>query len=292
MVSGFPEVAGESQALAVYRSGRGGQRLPPKLDLFGVGVSATDSYDEVVSQVIAAAHDRRPLTVSALSVHALMMAATEPQMRRSLVSADIVTTDGQPVRWAMNALHGAGLRERVCGPELMLRVCEAAAREGVPIYLYGSLPKVLRPLVANLRARWPSLRIVGAHPSRMRERSFPPSVDEDFDRDDVERIKMSGARLVFIGLGCPLQEMWAVAQRERLGMPALCVGAAFDFHAGLKQRAPAFMQRLGLEWAYRLAQDPRRLIGRYAKYNSQFLLHLARALFAPRAMQPLLPSAR
>ena len=282
----------ETQALSVYRGM--GARLPEKLDLFGVGVSATDSYDKVVAQVIRAAHDRRPLTVSALSVHALMMAATQPEMRESLSRADLVTTDGQPVRWAMNALHGANLRERVCGPELMLRICEAAALEQVPIYLYGSLPKVLRPLVANLRAKYPGLRIVGAHPSRMREKQFPPAVDEESDRDDVDRIRMSGARIVFIGLGCPLQEMWAVAQRERLGMPALCVGAAFDFHAGLKQRAPEVMQRLGLEWAYRLAQDPRRLIGRYAKYNTQFLLFLARALLAQRTApsQPLLSSTR
>ena len=295
MVSGNPELAErpQQQALSVYRGL--GAPLPEKLDLFGVGVSATDSYGQVVSHVIRAAHDRRPLTVSALSVHALMMAATQPEMRRSLLRADLVTTDGQPVRWAMNALHGAGLSERVCGPELMLRVCEAAALEQVPIYLYGSLPKVLRPLVANLRKRWPSLRIVGAHSSRMREKVFPPAVDEDSDREDVERIKLSGARLVFIGLGCPLQEMWAVAQRERLGMPALCVGAAFDFHAGLKQRAPEMMQRLGLEWAYRLMQDPRRLIGRYAKYNTQFLFHLARALLEQRSLDRaprLLPAAR
>lgn len=260
--------------------------LPPKLSLFGVGVSRTDRYDEVVEQVIAAARDHRPLMLSALSVHALMMAATRPEMGRSIGRADIVTADGQPVRWAMNLLYEAKLVRRVCGPELMLEVCAAAARERLPIYLYGSRPEVVERLAARLPERFPGLAIAGVDPSRVRPPGFPPSVEEPEDRADVARIVASGARIVFIGLGCPLQETWVAAHREALGMPALCVGAAFDFHAGVKVRAPEWLQRLGLEWLFRLAQDPRRLFRRYARTNSEFLLRLGAGLAAKR----LLPS--
>jgi exopolysaccharide biosynthesis WecB/TagA/CpsF family protein len=261
-----------------------GVALPPKRHVFGVGVSATDSYEEVVANVVAAARARSPLMVSALSVHALMLAAEQPAMGSAVARADIVTTDGQPVRWAVNALHRERLRQRVCGPQAMLEVCAAAARERLPIYLYGSRPEVIAQLVERLPARFPGLAIAGADPSRVRPRRFPPPVDEAEDRADVEAIRESGARILFIGLGCPLQETWAAAHRDRLAMPSLCVGAAFDFHAGLKARAPRWLQERGLEWTWRLAQDPRRLAFRYARYNSAFLVgmtvQLARALAA------------
>jgi exopolysaccharide biosynthesis WecB/TagA/CpsF family protein len=269
-----------------------GAGLPRRLEVFGVGVSSTDRYDEVVARVVEAARAERPLVLSALSVHALMLAASEPAMGRSLERADIVTTDGQPVRWALNALHRQRLRRRVCGPQLMLDVCAAAARERLPIFLYGSRAAVLEPLTARLHARFPSLRIAGADPSRQRPRGFPPSVEEPEDRADVAQIRRSGARIVLIGLGCPLQEMWAAAHREALGVPALCVGAAFDFHAGLKARAPQAMQDHGLEWLYRLAQDPRRLFARYARYNTLFLVELARALATDRLARARPATAR
>jgi exopolysaccharide biosynthesis WecB/TagA/CpsF family protein len=261
---------------------RGPVALPVKLPLFGVGVSASDSMGEIVGAVMAAAEERRPLMVSALSVHALMTAASRPEMAAAIDAADIVTTDGQPVRWALNALHRVRLRRplerRICGPDLMLAVCAAASRARTPIFLYGSIDRVLGPLSSRLLGELPRLRIAGTIAPRMRPPGFPPSVDEPADRADVERIRESGARVVFVGLGCPLQEMWAAKHRERLGVPTLCVGAAFDFHAGLRRRAPPAMQRLGLEWLFRLAQDPRRLLRRYADTNTRFLLHLARDL--------------
>jgi exopolysaccharide biosynthesis WecB/TagA/CpsF family protein len=252
--------------------------LPEKRDVYGVGVSCIDSYEAVVEAVVRAARAERPLTVSLLDVHALMLAATRRAMGRAIARADIVTPDGQPVRWALNALHGAGLRRRVCGSTLMLETCAAAEREGLPMYLYGSVPAVLEPLHVRLRCLYPRLAIAGVYASRMRPRVFPPPVDEPEDRDDAVRIRASGARILLVGLGCPLQEMWAAAQRERLGMPALCVGAAFDFLAGRKARAPVWMQERGLEWLHRLAHDPRRLAGRYARYNALYLFYLARAL--------------
>jgi exopolysaccharide biosynthesis WecB/TagA/CpsF family protein len=255
-----------------------GGTLPPKLPVFGVGVSRTDSYDEVAGCVVAAAREGRPLVVSALSVHALMTAATEPAMRRAIARADVVTTDGQPVRWALNALHGTHLTRRVCGPTLTLEVCGAAAHVGLPIFLYGSRAETLAALAGNLRSQFSGLVIAGVDPSRMRPRTFPPPVDDPEDLADVERIRASGARVLLVGLGCPLQELWAARHRDALSMPVLCVGAAFDFHAGVRARAPRLLQDAGLEWLFRLAQDPRRLARRYAITNTQFLLALAREL--------------
>ena len=247
---------------AGYRDS-GTRALPPKLSLFGVGISAPTATRTWSGTMIRAAHERRPMMVSALSVHALMVAAAKPEMRASIEQADLVTSDGQPVRWALNALHKAHLSQRVCGPDLMARLCAVAAQQKLPNFLYGSRPPVLRALCRKLRAAHPSLCIAGSHASRMRTPRFPPIVDDPADEEDVEFIRDSGARLVFVGLGCPLQEMWVAAHRERLGMPALCVGAAFDFLAGLRPRAPRYMQDHGLEWLHRLASDPKRLSGRY-----------------------------
>lgn len=260
--------------------------LPEKRAVFGVGVSACERYDVVVRCVVEAARARRPLMVSALSVHALMMAAEHDEMRRAIERAAIVTADGQPVRWALNRLHGLALRERVCGPELMPRLCDEAARAGLPIYLYGSVDAVLAPLRANLQRRFPALVVAGSFAPRMRPRRFPPLVDEAADREDAAQIAESGARLVFVGLGCPLQELWTAAQLDRLGMPALCVGAAFDFHAGRVRRAPKLMQDHGLEWLWRLGQNPRRLWRRYAETNTRFLLRLANDLARARYSSP------
>jgi exopolysaccharide biosynthesis WecB/TagA/CpsF family protein len=289
----------ESAGVGPGTWGFDGDRLPPKRNLFGIGVSWTDSYPQVARCVVEAGRAERPLMVSSLSAHALVLGAGRVEMARALALADIVTTDGQPVRWALNALHlraddpgsPARLERRVCGPELMLEVCAACAREGLPIYLYGSRPAVLKPLAANLRARFPRLAIAGVDPSRVRPKTFPPPTDEPDDRRDVARIQASGARVVFVGLGCPLQELWVATHKRALGMPALCVGAAFDFHAGLLARAPQAMQDRGLEWLFRLSRDPRRLLPRYARYNTEFLLRFGLA-WLRRAIELDAPGAR
>src|SRR5262249_33817743 len=147
----------------------------------------------------------------------------------------------------------------------------AAAAQGVPIYLYGGNPVVLEQLQANLRKQFPELLIAGAEspPFRVLTREEDESV--------VERINASGAQLVFIGLGCPKQDHFAHEHRDRIRAVQLCVGAAFDFLAGTKKTAPAWMQRHGLEWLYRLCQEPRRLWKRYLVTNSIFVAKLALA---------------
>jgi exopolysaccharide biosynthesis WecB/TagA/CpsF family protein len=244
---------------------------PRKVDLFGVGVSVT-TYDEAVAVIRRAAAAGLPGVVACQAVHAVVTASSDPALRDKVNSFDLVTPDGQPVRWAVNLLYRAGLRDRVYGPELMLRLCREAAAQGVPIYLYGGNPVVLEQLQANLRKQFPELLIAGAEspPFRVLTREEDESV--------VERINASGAQLVFIGLGCPKQDHFAHEHRDRIRAVQLCVGAAFDFLAGTKKTAPAWMQRHGLEWLYRLCQEPRRLWKRYLVTNSIFVAKLALAL--------------
>jgi N-acetylglucosaminyldiphosphoundecaprenol N-acetyl-beta-D-mannosaminyltransferase len=228
----------------------------PRLNVLGVGISATD-LAAATDRIIAAAAAQQPLGVSALAVHAVMEARSQPDYRARLNTLDLAAPDGQPVRWALNALHGARLRTRVYGPFLMQAVCARAAREGLPIYLFGSSAETLGPLAARLAASHPGLRVAGTRPSRFRRISAAEA------RDDAQAIAGSGARIVFCGLGCPRQEAWVHAMRPLLGLPLVGVGAAFALYAGERSMAPAWMQDRGLEWLFRLGQEPGRLAGRY-----------------------------
>jgi exopolysaccharide biosynthesis WecB/TagA/CpsF family protein len=229
-------------------------------NVIGVQVDAVD-YAGAVERVCAAAHARQPFAATALAVHGVMTGYRDPEQRARLNALDLVTPDGQPVRWALNLLHRARLRERVYGPTLMLRICARAAAEGLPIYLYGSRPEVLERLRATLCARFPGLRVASVAPSKFR------ALTADEQAAAVAAIRASGARIVFVGLGCPRQEVWAYEQRAALGLPIVAVGAAFDFHAGTQAQAPRWMQARGLEWLYRLGHEPRRLWRRYLLLN-------------------------
>jgi exopolysaccharide biosynthesis WecB/TagA/CpsF family protein len=235
------------------------------LPVAGVLVSAT-TYADTVSRVIEAARHGVPLVVAATSVHGLTMAATDRQFGEMLNSFDLVTPDGQPVRWALNILHRAGLPERVYGPTLMRCICEEAALAGISVYFYGSRPEVLERLVGRLRASFPKLLIGGCF--------SPPfsTLSPAEDAAETALISASGAQVVFVGLGCPRQERWAFAHRAQLSRPLVCVGAAFDFHAGTLRQAPEWMQARGLEWLFRLLMEPRRLWRRYATAIPVFLV--------------------
>jgi N-acetylglucosaminyldiphosphoundecaprenol N-acetyl-beta-D-mannosaminyltransferase len=239
-----------------------------KQNILGVGVDAVD-YAAAVERIVAAAHARQPMAVSALAVHGVMTGALDAQHRYRLNHFDLVVPDGQPVRWAMRWLYGVRLPDRVYGPTLTLKLCERAAAEGLPIYLYGSRAVVLDALSSNLRQRFPGLQIAGMQPSRFRH------VSPEEKLEIAAEIRASGAAMVFVGLGCPRQEVWAYENREAIGLPLIAVGAAFDFHAGLLSQAPPQLQRLGLEWLYRLSREPQRLWKRYVFLNPAYLGMLA-----------------
>lgn len=240
------------------------QRYP----VLGVQITAIERQ-EAANVVLAAARDGIPLGVSALAVHGVMEGVFDPELQFRLNDLEMVVADGQPVRWALRWLHGVGLTERVYGPDLMNDVCGLAARERLPVYLYGSTAETLATLGQRLVARHPGLEIAGSRPSRFR------SVTDAEQDADVEEIRASGARIVFAGLGCPRQEIWTYEMRNRLALPVLAVGAAFDFHAGTARQAPPWMQKRGLEWLFRLVQEPRRLWRRYLFLNPSYLALVA-----------------
>jgi N-acetylglucosaminyldiphosphoundecaprenol N-acetyl-beta-D-mannosaminyltransferase len=251
---------------------------PPKYNLFGVQVSGP-TCEEARDAVMSAARLRKPAIVSAFAVHSLIEACASKALGNGVNQFSIVLPDGQPLRWALNWLHGLQLKSTVQGYELMLSLCRQAADEGVSIYLYGSTPQTLAALESRLQAEFPNLIITGAESPPFR----PLSPEEDAAM--VERINQSGAGLVFLGLGCPKQDWFAAEHMDRIQAIQLCVGAAFDFLAGNKSLAPAWMQRFGLQWVYRLYHEPRRLWKRYLVTNTIFLQKLTCQLIRQRLLR-------
>jgi N-acetylglucosaminyldiphosphoundecaprenol N-acetyl-beta-D-mannosaminyltransferase len=178
-----------------------------------------------------------------------------------------------PLVWVLRRL-GLKDQNRVYGPDLTLSVCRAAADAGIPVGLYGGTPEALDALQKVYQERLPQLQIAYAYSPPFR----PLTRDED--EAIVQAINRSGARIVFVGLGCPKQEQWVAGHRDRVQAVMLAVGAAFDFHSGRVEQAPRWMQRSGLEWLFRLLMDPRRLWRRYFKHNPRFLWLIAWQLLA------------
>ena len=238
-----------------------------KYNILGVHVSSVD-YEAVTATVIDAARVRRPLKVTALAVHGIMTGALDRAHRFRLNAFDMVTPDGQPVRWALNLLYKRNLPERVYGPDLMFAVCAEAARKDLPIFLYGSRPEVLDSLASKLIEKLPSLKIAGVRASLFR------LSNEQEKRVIISEIRDSDAAIVFVGLGCPRQEVFVHEYAAQIGLPMLAVGAAFDFHSGSLSQAPRWMQDRGLEWLYRLTREPLRLWRRYILLNPAYLFLL------------------
>ncbi|TWT52509.1 putative N-acetylmannosaminyltransferase [Rubripirellula amarantea] len=235
-----------------------------KRNVLGIGVNAID-YEAAVAKVIEAGRSRSPMAVTALAVHGVMTGVSDKAHKYRLNQFDLVCPDGQPVRWALNRLHGCDLNDRVYGPELTLRLCEAAAKEDdVPVYLFGATEEMLDQFAERLCEKFPGLKIAGRKASRFR------TLNEQ-ERDELAaEINASGAGMCFVGLGCPRQEVFAYEMRDRVRMPLIAVGAAFAFHAGMLEQAPAWMQRNGLEWFFRLTREPGRLWKRYSTTNPAF----------------------
>ena len=250
-----------------------------KRNILGVLVNVID-YDGAVSRIIHAAKAKKGLSVSALAVHGVMTGVLDSIHRFRLNHIDLVCPDGQPVRWALNLLYQAKLSDRVYGPNLTLKVCEQAAQSGLPVYLYGSRQEVLDALSQNLLHSYPRLQIAGSQPSYFRQ------ITPEEKQEIVQTIQNSKAAITLVGLGCPRQEVWVYEYRDDLSMPVLAVGAAFDFHAGLIPQAPPSLQAIGLEWLYRLIQEPQRLWKRYVFLNPYYVLLLSLQILGLRKFDP------
>jgi N-acetylglucosaminyldiphosphoundecaprenol N-acetyl-beta-D-mannosaminyltransferase len=250
-----------------------------KKNILGIMIDAVD-YEAAIAFVFQCVRQKRGAMISALAVHGVMTGVLDPAHKFRLNHFDLLVPDGQPVRWVMNWLYGTKLRERVYGPELMLKICERAAKDATPIYLYGSTDLVVTSLRESLARMFPGINIAGSEPSAFRKLS----VDEKAALQ--RRIRSTGASIVFVGLGCPRQEIFAYELRDSLSAPVLAVGAAFPLLAGILPQAPPWMQRLGLEWLFRLLAEPRRLWRRYLLLNPAYLVLVALQRFGLRHFSP------
>ena len=233
-------------------------------NILGVLVNAVD-YEAAVHRIMDAAERKDALGVTALAVHGVMTGVMDDAHRHRLNNLDLIVPDGQPVRWALNRLHGTKLSDRVYGPTLMLKTCAEAERRGVSVFLLGSDASMLESLTTSLRRQFPDLKIAGTRPSAFRQ------ISPDEKAELITSVRDSGAGITFVGLGCPRQEVFVYEFVQGLGMPCLAVGAAFAFHAGELDQAPPWMQRLGLEWFYRLKKEPARLWRRYLLLNPLYV---------------------
>jgi N-acetylglucosaminyldiphosphoundecaprenol N-acetyl-beta-D-mannosaminyltransferase len=245
---------------------------PDAVDVVGIPLGLTD-YDGALDWIESMVQARRRGYVCVCNVHAVMASAEDPDLRAALMSSSLNVPDGQPLVWALNLL-GHSLDDRVYGPELMARYCARAVSSGQRMYLYGGRNQgALVQLALNLRQRYPGVRIVGGYSPP--HRPLSPEEREAV----VKEINGSRADVVWVGIGVPKQEKWMAEMRGELEAPVLVgVGAAFDFHAGLVPQAPNWLQESGLEWAYRLVHEPRRLWRRYMRYNPRFVGAFARQL--------------
>ncbi len=245
-------------------------------DILGLPIALTD-YDEAMDRMDAMIENRERGYVCALATHAVSLSLHDRELREAIRSSTLALPDGVPLVWAANTL-GEDLPSRVYGPELMRRYNDRSAEKGHRIWLYGGRDQgSLVQLALNLRRMHRGLRIVGGYSP-----PFRPLSSEEEDAI-VKQINEARPDVLWVGIGAPKQEKWMARMRDRLEVPVMGgVGAAFDFHAGRVSQAPNWMQEAGLEWIYRIAQEPRRLLPRYLIHNPRFMLAFLRQLARER----------
>jgi len=225
------------------------------------------AWDAALARLLGWARGRESRYVTLCNVHVVVSASRDAAYREVINASDMAVPDGAPVAWMLRRQGFAG-QPRISGPDLMWALCARAEAEGLAVYFYGSTEETLVLLDQRLRAGFPALKVTMESPP------FRAMTPEE-DAAAVARINASGAGIVFVGLGCPKQERWMAEHRGRVNAVMIGVGAAFDFHAGTVQRAPAWMRNNGLEWLHRLFSEPRRLWRRYLVTNTLFILGAA-----------------
>lgn len=261
--------------------------LPPPKLLFGLNIDSL-RMDQALDRCRLALHTREPLLIGVLNAAKIVNQRRDPMLRQALLDCHLLLADGQSVVWASRLL-GRPLPERVAGIDLFTQLLELAHRQRHSIYLLGARPDVLAALERTIAQRWPGLRLAGSHDGYFADADAPVI---------AEAIRASGADMVFLGMASPKKEIFLRRFQHQLGVPVLHgVGGSFDVMAGITKRAPLGWQRLGLEWAYRLVQEPRRMWKRYLVTNSAFIaltmaeaVHPTPALQSPSAARPLTPA--
>ena len=246
-------------------------------EVLGVHYAELD-YTSATNTIIDWARGNGSHSVAVVAVHGLMMSRWNDDIGAAVADADMVTSDGVPIVWVRKLL-GRKDATRLYGPHLTLHVMEACEQEGVPIALLGGRPERLEGLKAAIRDRYPKIKIAYGHSP-----GFGDISDEEVE-SIAEDIAASGARITFVGQGCPRQEIMMQRLKPMLPGVRLGVGAAFDFISGYVRQAPPILQRNGLEWAFRLSCEPRRLWKRYASTNPAFLFHAGLQVLEHRISQ-------
>ncbi len=230
------------------------------------------NYREIVSQIVRWAKNYEHRYVGVCNVHSTTSAAWDPQLKKALQLSDLNTADGMPLVW-MQKILGFKRASRVYGPTLMLHTLEAAEKSGLRVAFYGGHPDRLPVMINKLSKNYPDLHIV--------ESISPPfrNLTAKEDTDYTNRLILARADIIWVGLGCPKQESWMLKHRGKIPGVMVGVGAAFDFHAGAVRQASSKLQNMGLEWAFRLYCEPRRLMGRYLSTNPAFVFRAGIQLF-------------
>lgn len=243
-----------------------------RIPVLGAFIDAL-SWENAIAKIVAwgAAHESRYICIC--NVHSVVETTLDRELQLVVNDADMATPDGAPIAWALRQM-GFPSQERINGPDLMWRYLSEAERLGQTVFFYGSTEATLSKLCDSVTSGFPRLNVAGVLSPPYRRLS--PMEDES----DVRTINSSGANVLFVGLGCPMQEKWMAAHRGRINALMIGVGAAFDYHSGTIRRAPSWMQHYGCEWLYRLASEPRRLYKRYLICNTLFIIGISKQLTA------------
>lgn len=234
-----------------------------KLTLLNIAVN-TGKYQEFVSTIIDASQSKKSFYTCVANVHMLIEAYKNKSFETILNNAHLVTPDGEPLTWAFKWLHGIK-QDRVSGMDLLPDLITEASLRKVPVFFYGGSEELLSKTKAFLNQNHPDLMVSGYLSPPFRKLS-------DHENEQIiEKINKSGARLVFVILGCPKQEKWMAFAHGKINTVCIGVGGALPVFIGAQKRAPGWMQNAGLEWMFRLTQEPRRLFKRYAITNSYFV---------------------
>jgi exopolysaccharide biosynthesis WecB/TagA/CpsF family protein len=244
---------------------------PGREHIFGMPIDAI-TMDQVVDRCDRAIRDQRPVQIGVLNAAKVVRLQSDERLRKSLLACEVIVADGQSVVWASRLL-GKPLPERVAGIDLFESLVRLAHRDRRRVYLLGARPEVVAQVARTIERRFPGARVVGFR-------------DGYFTDDEAESvaatIQASGADMLFLGMVSPKKEIFTGTYGPTLGVPVVHgVGGSFDVFAGVTQRAPVAWQRAGLEWAFRLKQEPRRLARRYLTTNSAFLAMTVRERFRP-----------
>ncbi len=242
------------------------------------------SYPTLVQKVIGMAKKGNSSNVCIANVHMLVEAYNNKAFRSDINRSEVITADGKPLTWALRLLYGIR-QERIAGMDLLPDLLAEAATNKLPVYFYGGTEALMEKTKKYMSVHYPDLILAGV--------TSPPFRDLSAEEEAlaIEKINSSGARMVFVILGCPKQEKWMAKMKQKINAVMIGVGGALPVLLGLQKRAPKWMQNSGLEWLFRLHQEPRRLFKRYAYTNTLFIWLLLKEYFRIRIFRQSTPHA-